>query len=61
MSFQVGTVAGATDTINAYMVELKNLSLQQHNPEKLGSAYAVDFEGDCTGQAAGGEFQLTFN
>lgn len=61
LSFQLGDVAGATDTINAWLVELNNLRVSTMKLNKLGAVTAVEFTAKSTGVTAGSEAKLTAN
>ena len=61
MTFQVGDIASATDTINAHKVELNNLQFEKQKPQKSGTATIEEFTGRCTATAAGAEFKLSYN
>ena len=59
--FQVGTIAGAAQTINAYRFDVRNIQLSSVKPNKAGSVLTVEIEGHCTGLTEGSEFELRFN
>lgn len=61
MTFQLGSVAGAGNTINGVKVELNNVQLETAKDVKLGTALAKQIAGYCTGASANSEFKLTFN
>lgn len=62
LSFQVGTVAGASDVINAYKIECNNLQPKSIKYDRTGTAMVVELSGaKCTATSAGGEFTLTYN
>jgi hypothetical protein len=62
LSFQVGDVAGGTDTINAYKVEVNNLQGKGIKYARIGQSLAVELSGaKATSTTAGTEFKLTFN
>lgn len=62
LSFQLGTIAGATDTINALKVEINNLQNRDIKYDRTGSALVVELSGaKATGLTAGSEAMLTFN
>ncbi len=59
--WQIGTIAGASDIINAVKMEINNVELDTVSYDKAGTATIVEFAGKATGTAAGNEFKLTFN
>lgn len=62
LSFQVGTIAGASDTLNAVKFEANNLSSQSVKYNRQGTATVVELSGaKCTGTTAGSEAKITFN
>lgn len=62
LSFQVGTPAGASDTINAYLIECLKVQGKGVKWNKRGDAMVAEIAGaKCTGTAPGGEFKLTMN
>jgi hypothetical protein len=62
LSFQLGTAAGATDTINAAKFEVNNLQNKDIKYNRIGTALAVELSGaKATSTTAGTEFKLTFN
>jgi hypothetical protein len=63
LSAQVGTVAGATDTINAMLFNLYNIQPKGLKYNRGGDALLAEVAGaKCTDPStAGSEFKLTFN
>jgi hypothetical protein len=62
LSFQVGTVATPTDTLNAFLVECNNLQPKAVKYDRRGTATVATLTGaKCAATAAGGEFTLTYN
>lgn len=61
LSFQLGSVAGASDTINAVLVSANNLQLTSAKDVKLGTVLGKEIAGYTTGATANSEFTLTFN
>lgn len=62
LSFQVGEVAGATDTINAMKFEVNNLQPKNVKYDRRGDAMVVTLSNaKATATSAGAEFKLTFN
>lgn len=62
LSFQVGTVSGASDVLNAFKIEVNNLQAKAIKYVPLGEAMAVEITGaKATATSAGAEFKLTFN
>jgi hypothetical protein len=61
LSFQVGTAAGATDQINAYLVELENPQTDKLKYDRLGTLLVADVDLSCRDGSAGAEFTETYN
>jgi hypothetical protein len=62
LSFQVGTVAGAAATINAFKFEVNNLQNKAIKYNRIGQALAVEISGaKAAATSAGAEFVLIFN
>ena len=62
LSFQIGTIATPTDTINAFKFEVNNLQGKGIKYNRIGQALVVEISGaKATGLTAGSEFTLTFN
>lgn len=61
LSFQLGTVAGASDTINAVLVSANNVQLTSAKDVQLGTVLGKEIAGYTTGATANSEFTLTFN
>lgn len=59
--FQLGTIAGATDTINACKVEFNNGVIDSYQSEKAGDIITAAVRAHATATSAAGEFTLTFN
>lgn len=61
MSFQVGTAAGASDTINAYYLAINNVQAGSIKPNKRGTALVQEISGNATATTAGAEFVYRLN
>lgn len=62
ISFQIGTVAGATDTLNAFKFEVNNVQGKGIKYNRIGQVLVVEISGaKATGLTAGSELTLTFN
>lgn len=60
-SFQLGDVAGATDTINAELVELENPQTDRIKYNRAGDVLIVEFDLSCRDSVAGAEYTETYN
>ena len=61
MTLQIGTIAGATDTLNALKIEINNVELEDVSYDRQGAVMVAEITGHATAAAAGAEFKLTFN
>lgn len=60
-TFQVGTIAGGTDTINAFLIAFNNGVIDNFSHDKLGELLAANVNAHATATGASGEFAITFN
>jgi hypothetical protein len=58
---QVGLVAGATDTANAYLIEILENEIQSLKYNRIGTDTVAECVIEGRSDAAGGDFKLTFN
>lgn len=62
LSLQLGTPAGATDTINAFLITCKLLQAKSIKYNRIGDVFAVELgDSKATGTTVGGEFELRAN
>jgi hypothetical protein len=60
-TFQLGDVAGATDTINAQKIELENPQTDRIKYNRAGDVLVVEFDLSCRDSVAGSEYTETYN
>ena len=60
-TFQLGTIAGASDTLNAALVAFNNGIIDSYSSDKAGDIITANVIAHATATAAGDEFALTFN
>ena len=61
LAFQLGTVAGATDTLNATTVTLQNPAMDRIKYDRVGAVTITDFTMSARDGTAGSEFVITYN
>ena len=58
---QVGDIAGSSETVNAYKIELLEPEVTSLKYDRLGTDLVVDSVVEARSDAEGGDFKLTFN
>ncbi len=61
MTWQIGAIAGATDTINGIKFEVNNVELDSVSYDREGAVIVAEITGHATTTAAGTEAKITFN
>lgn len=60
-TFQLGVIAGSSDTINAALVEFNNVIVDSYQADRAGDLLMANVSAHASGASAAGEFTLTFN
>lgn len=61
MTLQVGTIAGAGNTLNAFRLDVNNLHINSVKRNRSGQYLIDELEGFATGTSAGSELTLIFS